>query len=294
MFRTNFVAFILLILCVKLNAQKTFLETQYVINDLYFSSTNGEIVYANDTRLYFVDYETLEPKDSVTLITDNSKYISSFEYLNTPQPLIVIKTKTKQKYYQNFFEYPEDSIYFLNRAQKKVINKFSGNIYASFNEENPSIAVVGYNEFFDFKDDYGNVNKSPLTGKLESLPNRIAVASSGTIRKIKVNNSGNKVAIIYQKYFGKDDPHDHILELRDLPSLDSITSKKIKYKTHDIYFSDDDNYLILKQDEAQVSSSSLSRKEFFKIYDTAEANTKPLDSIAAIFVKLYFFDLSMI
>jgi len=269
MFRTNFVAFILLILCVKLNAQKTFLETQYVINDLYFSSTNGEIVYANDTRLYFVDYETLEPKDSVTLITDNSKYISSFEYLNTPQPLIVIKTKTKQKYYQNFFEYPEDSIYFLNRAQKKVINKFSGNIYASFNEENPSIAVVGYNEFFDFKDDYGNVNKSPLTGKLESLPNRIAVASSGTIRKIKVNNSGNKVAIIYQKYFGKDDPHDHILELRDLPSLDSITSKKIKYKTHDIYFSDDDNYLILKQDEAQVSSSSLSRKEFFKIYDTS-------------------------
>ena len=75
-------------LCVKLNAQKTFLETQYIINDLYFSSTNGEIVYANDTRLYFVDYETLEPKDSVTLITDNSKYISSFEYLNIISKII--------------------------------------------------------------------------------------------------------------------------------------------------------------------------------------------------------------
>ena len=35
-------------------------------------------------------------------------------------------------------------------------------------------------------------------------------------------------------------------------------------------------------------------KGFFSIYDTAEAKTNPLDSIAAIFVKLYFLDLSTI
>ena len=35
-------------------------------------------------------------------------------------------------------------------------------------------------------------------------------------------------------------------------------------------------------------------KGFFKIYETADANTKPRDSIAAIFVKLNFFDFSII
>tara|TARA_B100000795_G_C22422779_1_gene295100 strand:- start:352 stop:504 length:153 start_codon:yes stop_codon:yes gene_type:complete len=35
-------------------------------------------------------------------------------------------------------------------------------------------------------------------------------------------------------------------------------------------------------------------KGFFKIYETAEANKNPLDSIAAILVKLNFFDRSTI
>jgi len=33
---------------------------------------------------------------------------------------------------------------------------------------------------------------------------------------------------------------------------------------------------------------------FFKRYDTADAKTKPLDSIAAILSTLYFLDLSII
>ena len=35
-------------------------------------------------------------------------------------------------------------------------------------------------------------------------------------------------------------------------------------------------------------------KGFFKIYETAEANIKPLDSIAATLLNLNFFDLSII
>ncbi|TGV04836.1 caspase family protein [Flavivirga rizhaonensis] len=270
MSKTNFVACIVLILVIKLNAQKKFLETQYAINDLHFCSKNGEIVYANDTTLYFVDYKTLKIKDSIALINNKTKFISSFQYLDTPQPLIIIKTKTKQKYYQNYFEYPEDSTYFFSRTQNKIINKFSGNIYASFNEENPSIAVVGYNEYNDYKDDYGNVNKSPLIGKLESFPNRVVVESSGTIRKIQVSNSGTRVAIIYQKYFGKGDPYDHILEIRDLPSLDIVTSKKIKDKTISISFSSNDEHVVLKKDaNSTYTDFSLSEEEYFKIYFTS-------------------------
>lgn len=273
MLKSKFVVFLLFVLCVKAHAQETFLETTYTINDLYYNQKTSEIIYVNDKTLYIADYETLSIKDSVKLIGDQfkDKYLSSFKYLDTPQPLIIFKTKSKQKFYRNYIEYPEDSVYFFNLAQKQVVNKFSGNIYASFNEKDPRIAVVGYNDFIDFKSASGTIEKSPLQGELESLPNRIKVTSSGTIRNIQVSNNGDKMVVQYHKYFDKDDEFDHFIEVRALPSLDIIVSKKIKNKTIDIYFSDDDNYLVLKQDEdITYSDFSLSKKERFKVYNTTD------------------------
>ncbi|MTE28247.1 caspase family protein [Winogradskyella ouciana] len=270
MLKNRLVFFVLLAFCINATGQETFLETPHVINDLLYNPSSNEIIFANDVSLYFADYETLKVKDSIQLINIKNKYISSFEYLDTPQPLIIIKTRTKGKFYRNFFEYPEDSTYFYNRTQRKIANKLAGNFYVSFNYINPMIATIGLNKYYDYKDDYGNVNKSPAAGELQALPDRKVVPSSGVVRNIKVNNEGDKVAIVYYKYFGAEVSHDHILELRSLPDLGLINSKKLKDRTTSIYFSEKDDFIVLKKDaNPMTSDSSLSTEEYFQVFNAS-------------------------
>jgi uncharacterized caspase-like protein len=278
MLKNKFVFFILLGFCISANAQETFLETPYTINHLLYNSTNKEIVYANDVSLYLADFKTLKVKDSVKLIANENKYISSLKYLDTPQPIIIIKTKTKQKFYTDYFEYPEDSTYFYNSVQKKIVNKLAGNYYVSFNHKNPSIAVIGYNKYFNYTDDYGNVNTSSLAGELQSLPDRKIVPSNDVVRNVKVSNDGKKVAIIYYKYFDEEDTYDHILEIRNLPDFDLVNSKKIKDRTTTIFFTEKDDFLVLKKDaNPSISDFSLSKEEYIKVYDLSN-----LDDLAKI------------
>ena len=249
-------------------AQQNFLETSSIINDLVYNSKTNEIIYANDNAIYFVDYETLKLKDSIQLITNNIKYIQSIEYLDTPQPLLVVQTRTNQKYYTNYNEYPNDSIYYYSIRQQKIVNKFSGNIQASFNIKNPNIAVVGLNKYRDYKDTQGYVSKTPLGSNLQSLPEQKTAISEGAVRNIQVSNDGQKVAITYYKYFGKDDPNDHYLEIRSLPDLEILATKKIKDRTNKIHFSQNDDYVVLLKDaNSRFSKFSLSEENYIKVYD---------------------------
>jgi hypothetical protein len=261
------IIFFLLLTCT-IDAQNDFLETNLKLNDLVLNKGGNEIIYANNAYLFYADVETLKIKDSIKIISTADKYISSLNYLNIPKPLIIIKTKTKNKYYQEFYEYPEDSTYFFNVNLKKVSNKFPGNLYATINEDNPKQSVIAYNQFYAYTNQQGIEVKSARAGGLQTFPEENQIASSGILRNLKINSKGTAVALIYYDSLAKNSTYHYTLELRDLPNLEFKQKLPIIGRTKSIYFSEDDKYLILKKDDNMVESS-LSKNETVEVYETS-------------------------
>lgn len=250
-----------------IDAQNDVLETSSKLNDLVLNKAANEIIYVNDTHLFYADVETLKVKDSVKIVESTNTYISSLDFLATPNPLIIIKTKTKQKYYQEYYEYPEDSMYFFNVNLKSVANKFSGNLYATFNENNPNNSVVGFNEFFTYQNErLGEAVKSARAGRLQTFPEKHQVAASGILRNLKMNAKGTAVALVYYDSLGKNAKDYYTLEVRRLPNLEVQQTLPIQGRTKHIYFSEDDAYIILKKDNNKFGSS-LSKNETVEVYD---------------------------
>lgn len=259
--------FIFSLLFSYINAQVDILETSTKINDLVFNKISNEIIYANDRFVYYADYETLAVKDSVKIISDKNQYINRLQLLNTQTPALIIYSKTKNNYYLEFYEYPSDSTYILNLNNKVVGNKFSGNLYASYNQKNPKQSVVAYNKFNRYKNKTGHFVNGAIKGVLNAYPEKIMAESNGVVRNLQISNGGKEMAVIYYDSITNNNNYHYTLETRTLPSLKVLKTESILSKTKSIYFSENDAYLVLKKDLNNLSSSSLSVIEDVEVYN---------------------------
>ncbi|WP_458628836.1 hypothetical protein [Winogradskyella sp. PC D3.3] len=252
-----------------LHAQGDFLETHTKLNDLLINKTGNELMFANDSYIYFADFNTLKVKDSIKIVTSDNVYIDQLQLVNGANPFVIIKTKNRNTYYQEFYEYPEDSLYIFNLNLKSVVNKFAGNLYANFNEKTSNQSVVAYNNFRPYNSPRTRKTfNSARQGGLQVFPEKTQVAASGIVRNLKINSKGSEVAIVYFDSIAKNSDYYYTLELRSLPNLEIINSKPIVGRPKSIYFSKDDSYLVLKKDYSTIGSTSLSAEEDVDIYES--------------------------
>ena len=256
-----------------LNAQNDFLETSCKLNGLVVNELKNEIIYANDTHVYYVDYKSLKIKDSIKIVSSPNTYINKLEYLNTPNPIVIIKTKTKNKYYTEFYEYPEDSIYYYNVSLKSIVKKLPGNLFATFNIKNPIQSVVAFNQIYKYTNTRTReIVNGAKKGSLQTLPEKNEAESNGIIRNLKMNSKGTEVAIVYYDSIGKNYKYHYTLELRSLPTLEVRKSIPIIGRVTSIQFSENDKYLVLKKDYENNSTSSISVDEDVDVYQSSSLN----------------------
>jgi hypothetical protein len=253
----------------KITAQNNFIETTNKINSLAYHKSSDEIIYATDQFVYFADFKTMMVTDSIKVMSLENQYINNLELLNTPNPAVLIYTKNKNTYYADFYEYPADSIYFINLNKKVIGGKFSGNSKVSFNYKKPEQFVESFNKYYRYKNNTGNFVNSSEKGFIKFYPDKTEALSNGIIRNLKISPSSKEMAIVYYDSIGKDYKYHYTLETRALPSLKVLKTKPILNRTNAMYFSDDGSHLILKKNLSNNNLSSLSVKEEVEIYETS-------------------------
>jgi len=238
-------------------SQSDFIEINEEIKSVAFRNDKEQVVVATEKKIYVVDVAKFKITDSYSFIKSNNKEIASIKYLNGNDNNVVIKTKRKYMIYVDCYEYPQDSTYIVNLANKKIISAFPGAIYFSTTYDKSSF-VLGENGFYKnpkFKE-YLPENGALILNKKEKI-----VKANNIIRNITISRNNKEIAIIYYSSIGMK----NILEIRDLKDLSILKSVEFKHKPLSINFSKDGKYLALKKTDTPSSSDP---NEIIDIYET--------------------------
>ncbi|MCB0435575.1 MAG: hypothetical protein KDD08_05885, partial [Mangrovimonas sp.] len=219
-----FIAFFFLS-CFVSHAQQDFIPVNSPIVATTMRNDGKEIAFATKEKVYFLDIDSFRLTDSMQIKNIENKNIQSLDYSRANPDILLAKYTTYTmyglpEYKQPFFEYPQDSIVFYNMETHLVQPKvLPGNYYFAFGSNDATGSVLAYNDYFEYKDDYGNLRRGAKKGELYYTANKVIKPSSGIVRHLKIAPQNTEVAIVYYDSLVNNIEYQTI-ELRSLPEME--------------------------------------------------------------------------
>lgn len=256
------------------NPGKTFIEIPDAILAADISPDGKKIVCSTKDYIYNLNVDDFEITDSVRLNIPENFKVSQVGFINSNYDLIRVKTMEaalgNYAFRIPFFEYPKDSVFIYNLKIGQKTAALAGNFHFSgFHKKNDM--VVGYNDYFEWTNDKGEVNKSSKSGELalSSMPDN-RVPSNGIIKKVNISPDDKTLAIVYFDSISKTNgaPSHYSLELRSLPELEVIrkTSFRSENEVNRIVFSRDSKTIFL-DNQPNDNSRYVNVERNFLFYD---------------------------
>ena len=271
-----FIAFFFLS-CFVSHAQQDFIPVNSPIVATTMRNDGKEIAFATKEKVYFLDIDSFRLMDSMQIKNIENKNIQSLDYSRANPDILLAKYTTYTmyglpEYKQPFFEYPQDSIVFYNMETHLVQPKvLPGNYYFAFGSNDATGSVLAYNDYFEYKDDYGNLRRGAKKGELYYTANKVIKPSSGIVRHLKIAPQNTEVAIVYYDSLVNNIEYQTI-ELRSLPEMEIKAKVPVSGHIENVEFGPKGNYLVA----STLDASSLSKEKQFHVFSTE--NLKPLET----------------
>lgn len=259
--------FCVFLLTSSLVAQNDFIEVKDNITSSALRLDSKQLVFTTSKYMYIVDVDSFQVSDSIPLHQRLKYSVNDLEYISSESDVILAKDIEYSSYgyprlTQEFFEYPQDSTFAYNlKEKKKLAVKIPGNTYLAYSTDTLGSYVFAYNDYFEYKDDYGNLNKGSKKGMLIFYPKKNKMLANGIIKKLKITPSNKEIAVVNYDSLINGNYH-YTLELRKLPSL--VLKKSVSFigKPKKIRFSKNSKYL------AVIKQGKFSKNETIDFYTT--------------------------
>lgn len=250
-------------------AQQDFIETKEPVTIAVMRDDGKQIAFAGSKYIYLLDVEKFTISDSIKIEDKPNHAIASIKYVESNPNAISIKFDQLTNYglprfKSDMLEYVEDSIYSYDLTKKELINPIlPGNSFMTF-AKNKSGYVLGYNNYFEYPDSRGGMNKGSQPGEIIYYPDRVQAPASGVIKNIQMAPNGKELAIMYYDSINDKGISQFSLELRTLPELDIKKRIPVENGLSEIIYTEDSKYIALKFVDKKYSISPGEELEFFR------------------------------
>lgn len=261
--------------CFFVQAQQDFIPVDSPILATTIRSDGRQIAFATKENVYFLDIDNFKLTDSMSVKGIENMNIQSLDYSGANPDILLAKYTTYTlygfpEYKMPFFEYPHDSIVFYNMKTHTVQPKvLSGNYYFTFGSSDSSGSVLAYNDYFEYRDDYGNLRRGSKKGELYYTANKLIKPSSGIVRHLKMSPQNTEVAIVYYDSLVNNREYQTI-ELRSLPDMEVKATTPISGHVESLEFSSEGHYLVT----SVIDGSSLLKEKLLQFFSSE--NLEPL------------------